>query len=654
MLSMRLQRYLSDLMWLCMAPLLVLALYLAVNHIQVLQAQFDRDAAYRVRNVTTAIDARLQAQIGALQMLAASPLIDDPRRWREFYDSAASYRVYFDGQVILADLSMRMLLNTRSPFGARLPHLPVPKGHAAVKTVLETGKPSVGDSFMGPIAGELLVSAVVPVLRQGSIRYLLLGTIEARQYQALLAQVALPPGWTISLVDSIGGTMASRTSPGPKAGAAPSEADKRFVAKSTLAEWSAILEMPMRYYRAPVVFELAALVVGFLSAAIISVVAGSLFSRRLTRSVASIGAVPPLSLSGPSIREIEEVRERLATLEADKRENMDRYQALVDQASDAFFVHGFDGRFLEVNQRACESLGYTKEELLGMSVPDIELDFDLAAAQAEWAKIEPGRQFTLRGHQRRKDGSAFPVEVRFGCSVWKGQKLFLGLARDISERVEAEERIRGSLLEKEVLIRELYHRTYNNMQLIQAMMVLQLSVHPDTPLSDFVGLMTQKIEVMASVHRRLYEAGDLSRIDLSAYIAELAEFVLKNHVDHGRKVQLRLERKEVQVLIDVAIPVGLVVHELLTNALEHAFSDRETGEIRIAVSRAGSGMIELVVADDGTNPNRAEASTDRTRLGLRLVDSIIEEQLRGSISADHRSGSSYLIRFSDDQYMVRV
>ena len=145
------------------------------------------------------------------------------------------------------------------------------------------------------------------------------------------------------------------------------------------------------------------------------------------------------------IAELEEraYREKLA--EETLCEQEMRYRAIVDQAtSDALLVHNFEGRFLEVNRRACESLGYSKEELLRMSVTDIELDFDLQAAQAEWSKIEPGIPFVLYGHQQRKDGSAFPVEIHFGCSVWNGERLFLGLVRDITERRKTEEALRES------------------------------------------------------------------------------------------------------------------------------------------------------------------------------------------------------------------
>ena len=132
---------------------------------------------------------------------------------------------------------------------------------------------------------------------------------------------------------------------------------------------------------------------------------------------------------------------RAALLDGDER-----FRALLDQLGDAFVMHDFEGRLLDVNRCACERLGYTREELLGMRVTDIEQDFDLAAAQREWEKIRPGEPFMLLGHNRRKDGTTFPVEVRFTCLDIAGKRLFLGLTRDISDRVRAETALRESEL----------------------------------------------------------------------------------------------------------------------------------------------------------------------------------------------------------------
>ncbi len=119
-----------------------------------------------------------------------------------------------------------------------------------------------------------------------------------------------------------------------------------------------------------------------------------------------------------------------------------RYRALIDQSADPIFVHDFQGRFVEASQRACASVGYTREELLRMNVVDLEQDFDLPRVQAAWRLIEPGSVTTLQGHHRRRDGSVFPVEVRFAVLDHEGQRLYLGTVRDITRRSEAERQIR--------------------------------------------------------------------------------------------------------------------------------------------------------------------------------------------------------------------
>ncbi|MDD5361424.1 MAG: PAS domain S-box protein [Ignavibacteria bacterium] len=127
----------------------------------------------------------------------------------------------------------------------------------------------------------------------------------------------------------------------------------------------------------------------------------------------------------------------------DQTDLENKYHAFIEQAADALLVHDFQGRFVEVNRRACDILGYTREELLNMSVTDVEQDFNLKSAQAEWSKIKEREYFTLYGHQKRKDGTVFPVEIRFGLFILSGEKYFMGLVRDITAQKAAEEKIRN-------------------------------------------------------------------------------------------------------------------------------------------------------------------------------------------------------------------
>jgi hypothetical protein len=171
MQTVSLKTYLTGLIWVSVLPLVVLAIYLAANHIHGLHQELDREPQDEARNIATVIDRHLGAQIAALQML-----VDDATRWEEYYQEARGFLENFGGHVILADLSTQMILNTRAHFEAALPKLPVPKGHAAAPTALATGKPAVGDRFLGPVAKQPLVAIAVPVIGDSQTRFLLLRT----------------------------------------------------------------------------------------------------------------------------------------------------------------------------------------------------------------------------------------------------------------------------------------------------------------------------------------------------------------------------------------------------------------------------------------------------------------------------------------------
>jgi PAS domain S-box-containing protein len=180
---------------------------------------------------------------------------------------------------------------------------------------------------------------------------------------------------------------------------------------------------------------------------------GELLWGRLTVSLlrgnGETGSEPPLTIGM-----LEDVTERRRAEEA-LTKSEERFHNLVENAGDAFFVHDLDGRFVDANQWACDSLGYTREELLRLSVTDIEKNFDPAALPELWGQVVSGVPITLDGRHRRKDGSTFPVEVRLGVFETGGQQLMLALARDVAER----ERARAALWESETRFRQLFEHS---------------------------------------------------------------------------------------------------------------------------------------------------------------------------------------------------
>ncbi|MBI5462325.1 MAG: EAL domain-containing protein [Gammaproteobacteria bacterium] len=167
------------------------------------------------------------------------------------------------------------------------------------------------------------------------------------------------------------------------------------------------------------------------------------FSGGDLRERVDLGTRDELKQVGDSFNEMADgfrtLLEERKQAEAALRASEERFRAYIEQAADALFVHDFSGQLLEVNRRACISLGYSREELLGMSVFDVETDFDLARGQAAWSQIYPGQPFALYGHHRRKDGTTFPVEVQFGCFDLQGGRCYMGLVRDITERERTEQ-----------------------------------------------------------------------------------------------------------------------------------------------------------------------------------------------------------------------
>ncbi len=326
-----LHAFLTRLIWLCVGPLLLLASYLAINHVQTLQHHNDQEAANLATNYAADIDQYLDARIGALHILAASGHLDDAARWSGLYQKAQAFQKSFGSHVILADTAepMRMLFNTRVPLGSALPLLPQPAGHTAAPTALATGRPAVGDMFTGPIAKESLVAIAVPAPRHGKTVFLLLTVVETRQFQEHIEKLALPPDWTLTLFDG-NGTAIARRAPASLNPAATSDAAavEKFVAKPATAPWSVVLEIPHSTERAPLLKAAALLALAILIATLVSILGGTLAGRRLARAVASLAVTPPAGTPPPDIAEIAMARRQLdaatasrATAEAQLRQS---------------------------------------------------------------------------------------------------------------------------------------------------------------------------------------------------------------------------------------------------------------------------------------------------------------------------------------------
>jgi two-component sensor histidine kinase len=229
-----------------------------------------------------------------------------------------------------------------------------------------------------------------------------------------------------------------------------------------------------------------------------------------------------------------------------------------------------------------------------------------------------------------------------------------GIYRDITMRKQAEEKIKNSLKEKEVMLYEIHHRVKNNMQIILSLLRLQSRGIEDERTKEMFQESQNRIRSMALIHEKLYQSGDLSRIDIADYVRGLSTHLVSVYSAEGMKVGLSVDIKDVYLDINRAIPLGLIVNELVTNAMKHGFEKGAEGHIRITARRAvkkeeakkgAMRKFELVVDDTGKGLPEDFDITKTESFGMQLVSDLVQ-QLDGAIEFKRKDiGSAFVIRF---------
>jgi PAS domain S-box-containing protein len=577
--TLSLSTFLGRLIWLCVLPPVILAIYFAVHEVRTLQDQENQEAEDQVRNIARDVESRLQALILPLQVLAASSSVDDPPRLSEFYNECKAFQTILGVHVILADTSKQMLLNTRAPYGASLPKLPPSKGHAAAPAVLETGKPAVGDLVFGPVANEPLIAVAVPVIRDDRVQFLLLSTIGTRQFQQRLDQISIPEGWVVTVFDGANGVIARRSPPEAQGRSGEDEPGKSFVARSAVSRWSVVLKVPQSLYRSQITEASALLAVAILAVTFVAVVSGRGAAQRLTKSVVGLAEAPTQGVSRQSISEIEVVRNKLADsaeardeAEAKLQESEQRYRDLYENAPDMYAsVDATGGQIIQCNETLLRVTGYSKDEVIGHPVFRLYHPDGIQAAQ------EAFRSFRLAGkvdnaelQLRRKDGSKVYVMLNASAVYDDSGNIVYSRSslRDIDDRKRAEEALR----ESELLYRTVFEGARDAIMLIDmegdsvgrivSANPVAAKIHGYS-LDEFVGLRLEDLETSDSArglpervktalsgelvrgeveHRR--KDGSVFTLEISASLLEISDHKYCISIDRDiSERKLALERQ---------------------------------------------------------------------------------------------------------------
>ncbi len=222
--------------------------------------------------------------------------------------------------------------------------------------------------------------------------------------------------------------------------------------------------------------------------------------------------------------------------------------------------------------------------------------------------------------------------------------------REIEERRRAETALAAALEEKETLLREIHHRVKNNLQSLWGLLQIEKSKMADGHARERMDAVSQRINVMGSIHRQLYASPNLARIDLAAHLDELCRSLMDLH-DRPDRVRILIEADPLDCTLDTAIPLGLIANEVISNSLKHAFPGERRGTVRVTLRRlpdvdrrAGPG--ELLLADDGVGMPRTAGVEDPEGIGMILIHALAK-QIEAGVSVEHGRGLAVRIRFAE-------
>ena len=255
-----------------------------------------------------------------------------------------------------------------------------------------------------------------------------------------------------------------------------------------------------------------------------------------------------------------------------------------------------------------------------------------------------------------KDGNLHHVEVHAHPVFNRKGKLvqMIEYAIDITERKRAEELVGKSLKEKDMLLKEVHHRVKNNMQIISSLLSLQSRGISDTQYRNMFDESRNRIKAMALIHEKLYKSDDLAHINFGEYTRALVASLIRTYNISPGRIRVKTKIDDFLFGLDNAVPCGLLINELISNAMQHAFPDDREGEISVAITKVGNRRFELTVRDNGIGlPEGFDLRTARS-LGMRLVSLLAEEQLAGKIEIDGSEGSMFHITFEEQSYKRRI
>lgn len=310
-----------------------------------------------------------------------------------------------------------------------------------------------------------------------------------------------------------------------------------------------------------------------------------------------------------------------------------------------------DGKIIDANESYLELTGFKKEEVLGVSSTKLGITSEKVRNILIKEFREKGEIKDLEVEINIKSGETRTVLVSTESMPIEGKNRNINYLYDITERKKAVNKLESSLNEKEALLREVHHRVKNNLQVISSLLNLQ-SNYVEDDFKDILLVTQSRIRSMAMIHSKMYNSNDLTHIHIKNYIDNFVSDLFYLYGVDKTIITLNTDIEDIEIGIDTAIPLGLIINELIINILKHAFPNNQRGNILISLKEVDDEFI-LKICDNGVGLPENILIDNIETLGLQLVNNLVE-QIEGSMEISRSNGTEFKIQFKELIYKKRV
>jgi PAS domain S-box-containing protein len=323
------------------------------------------------------------------------------------------------------------------------------------------------------------------------------------------------------------------------------------------------------------------------------------------------------------------------------------WQSTFDSFSDKISIIDKDHCYIKVNMAFAKALGRHPRDIVGKVCCELEQGLESPSPDCPRTEVIRTRKPVVI--EEYDEGRGVYVESTISPIFDNGRDVIatVNFTKDITKRKLAEQKIKQSLDEKEVLLREVHHRVKNNLQIISGLLDMDMMRMGGRDSSELFNDARSRIHSMALIHSQLYQSERFDKINLVKHTQDLINYISVVHAKKNVGINPVIEDFDVTIPVTQAIPLGLILNELFTNAYKHAFMEGDRGTLECTIRESDEGLITVVVGDDGVGMPDGFDIDRAEGLGLRLVRNLVREQLMGEIAVESGGGGTrFVIEFS--------